>query len=88
MRKSRVGVKMNNRIYDDVLKYGYGTANPDREKVQGEPTIEQMHSWFSCDELAGTLVMILNNAFTDGTTGDFVTSLRQDYEILVRQGRI
>ena len=81
MRKSRVGVKMNNRIYDDVLKYGYGTTNPEREKVQGEPTIEQMQSWFSWDDLAETLVMILKGTYTE-------TSLRQDYEILVRQGRI
>ena len=86
MRKAQVGTRTQNRIYEDVLKYGYGTVNPDREKKISEysdfPQLHHIHQWFdNPDEMAETLLQILNGKYTE-------TCLKQDYEILVRLGRI
>jgi len=84
MRKAQVGTRTQNKIHEDVLKYGYGTVNPDREwRVPNDfPKLHHIHQWFdNADEMAETLLQILNGKYSE-------TCLKQDYEILVRSGRI
>ena len=86
MRKAQVGKQLQNKIYEDVLKYGYGTVNPDRDWstlcTGGFPKLHHIHQWFdNADEMAETLLQILNGKYSE-------ICLKQDFEILVRSGRI
>ena len=80
MRKSQVGKKKEQEIYDDVLKYGYGTLNPDRVRVC-KATTDLVYEWFNPYEMAETLECMLNGLYAS-------PALQQAFEILIRQGRI